>query len=219
VQKQRFINLTFHGIGVPGRSLHDGEDSVWVSEARFTSVLDAVAGRDDVRITFDDGNISDLELALPALRERGLTATFFVIADRLDVPEFLAPKDLQTLIDAGMTIGCHGMRHRHWRALGEDGLQEELVDARRVLESAAGSPVTAAACPFGSYGRHSLRALERAGYTRVYTSDRGLTHAGEWLQARTTITEHGALEPILNPEPSPYGALRRRLKLTAKRWR
>jgi peptidoglycan/xylan/chitin deacetylase (PgdA/CDA1 family) len=219
VQKQRFINLTFHGIGVPGRSLQDGEDNVWVSEARFTSVLDAVAGRDDVRITFDDGNISDLELALPALRERGLTATFFVIADRLDAPGFLAPRDLHTLMDAGMTIGCHGMRHRHWRTLDADGLREELVDARRLLESAAGTSVTVAACPFGSYGRQSLRALERAGYARVYTSDRGPTSAGEWLQPRTTITEHGALEPILHPELSSYGALRRRLKLTAKRWR
>jgi peptidoglycan/xylan/chitin deacetylase (PgdA/CDA1 family) len=118
-----------------------------------------------------------------------------------------------------MTIGSHGMHHLHWRALGAGSLQEELVDARRVLESAAGAPVTAAACPFGSYGRQSLRALERAGYARVYTSDRGPTHAGEWLQARTTITERGALEPILDPELSSYAALRRRLKLTAKRWR
>jgi len=217
--QHRFINLTFHGIGVPGRSLHDGEDAVWVSEGRFTSVLDAVAGRDDVRITFDDGNISDLELALPALRERGLTATFFVIADRLDVPEFLAPKHLLALMDAGMTIGCHGMRHRPWGTLDADGLQEELVDARRMLESAVGGAVTEAACPFGSYGRHSLRALERAGYARVYTSDRGPAQPDQWLQARTTITEQGALEPILNPELSTSGALRRRLKLTAKRWR
>jgi peptidoglycan/xylan/chitin deacetylase (PgdA/CDA1 family) len=217
--QQRFINLTFHGIGVPRRSLHEGEDTVWVSAGRFASVLDAVVGRDDVRITFDDGNVSDFELALPALRERGLTATFFVIAERLDVPEFLAPADLRTLADEGMTIGCHGMRHRHWRTLDHAGLREELIDAKRALESAVGRPVTAAACPFGSYGRHSLRALQLAGYSRVYTSDRGFARDGQWLQARTTITEHDPLEPILVPESSSYAAVRRRVKLAAKRWR
>jgi peptidoglycan/xylan/chitin deacetylase (PgdA/CDA1 family) len=217
--QQRFINLTFHGIGVPRRSLQEGEDKVWVSAERFTSVLDAVAGRADVRITFDDGNRSDLKLALPALRERGMSAAFFVIADRLGEPEFLAPADLRTLADAGMTIGCHGMRHRHWRTLDGAALNEELVDARQVLEAAVGRPVTTAACPFGSYDRTSLRALERAGYDRVYTSDRGHARTGDWLQARTTVTEHGALEPILSPESSPYAALRRRVKLSAKRWR
>ena len=217
--QQRLINLTFHGIGTPARSLHDGEDSVWISVERFERVLDLVAGRADVRITFDDGNRSDLELALPALRARGLTATFFVLAGRLDTPGFLARGDLQVLTDAGMTVGCHGMHHRRWRTLDDASLHEELVDAKRTLESAVERPVTVAACPFGSYGRHALRTLERAGYERVYTSDQGVARAGEWLQARTTITEDAPLEPILAPDPSSSAALRRRLKLTAKRWR
>jgi hypothetical protein len=41
---------------------------VWVSRERLDAVLDSVAGRDDVRITFDDGNASDVVHALPALR-------------------------------------------------------------------------------------------------------------------------------------------------------
>ena len=39
-----------------------------------------------MRISFDDGNASDLEIGLPALLERGLTATFFVLAGRLGRP-------------------------------------------------------------------------------------------------------------------------------------
>ncbi|MFZ0376580.1 MAG: polysaccharide deacetylase family protein, partial [Solirubrobacteraceae bacterium] len=81
--QERAINLTFHGIGRPERPLGRGEGDVWVSEARFLSLLDVAASRDDVRITFDDGNASDIEIALPALRERELSATFFVVADRL----------------------------------------------------------------------------------------------------------------------------------------
>lgn len=217
--QRQCINLTFHGIGTPGHDLAPGERDVWVSELRLLSVLDAVAGRDDVRVTFDDGNLSDLAIALPALQARDMSAIFFVIADRLDKDGYLAAADLRTLADAGMTIGSHGLRHRPWRACDTVALEEELVDARRLLEDALGGRITVAACPFGSYGRRALRALGRAGYERVYTSDRGPARPSDWLQARTTLTEHGALDLILTPDRSPYAALRRRAKLTAKRWR
>lgn len=212
----RTINLTFHGIGTPERALEVGEGDVWVSRARFAAVLDAVAGRPDVRITFDDGNASDLDHALPALRERGLTGTFFVVAGRLGDPGFLDPSGVRTLAAAGMTIGCHGMRHRPWRRLDEDTLHEELVTAKRTLETLLGAPVMEAACPFGSYDRRVLRALKRAGYRRVFTSDRGTARGTDWLQARNTVhrDDDGALISRIVPMPA-----RHRVKLIAKRWR
>ena len=61
------VTLTVHGIGTPVRPLDPGEDEVWVTVQQFEDVLDAVAGRTDVRITFDDANASDVEIALPQL--------------------------------------------------------------------------------------------------------------------------------------------------------
>ena len=58
-------------VGTPERPLEPGELDVWVGHEQFVSLLDAAAERDDVTLTFDDGNASDLEQALPALRERG----------------------------------------------------------------------------------------------------------------------------------------------------
>jgi peptidoglycan/xylan/chitin deacetylase (PgdA/CDA1 family) len=216
------LNLTFHGIGAPARELDPGEAAVWVRPDRFGAILDAVAWRPDVRITFDDGNVSDVQHALPALRRRGLTGTFFVVAGRLGEPGFLDAEGVRALAAAGMTIGCHGMRHRPWRRLDADALHEELVEAKRILEDVVGRPVTQAACPFGSYDRRVLRALKRSAYRHVYTSDRGRAHAGDWLQTRTTIraTDDAAqLGPILKPDRRSPRALVRRAKLTAKRWR
>ena len=115
----RSINLTFHGIGDPGRRLDPGEQAVWVSRAQFLSLLACAEGREDVAITFDDGNASDLEHALPALRERGLRATFFVVAGRLGTPRFLDERGVRALAAAGMEIGCHGMSHPPWRGLDD----------------------------------------------------------------------------------------------------
>jgi peptidoglycan/xylan/chitin deacetylase (PgdA/CDA1 family) len=219
---RRLINITFHGIGEPGRALDPGEQSLWLGRDRFLSVLDSVAGRGDVNITFDDGNASDVELALPALRERGLTATFFVVAGRLRTHGFLDADGVRRLASAGMTIGCHGMRHRPWRGLDDRALREELGAARRVLEDVVAGPLTRAACPFGGYDRRVLRALRACGYRAVYTSDGGTTRSGAWVQARTTVRATdgpGLLARIESSERAPHMALRRRATRAAKRWR
>jgi peptidoglycan/xylan/chitin deacetylase (PgdA/CDA1 family) len=220
--RQRSINLTFHGIGTPERALDPGEDAVWLDLPDFESVLDSVAGRDDVRITFDDGNASDVAHALPALERRGLTATFFVVAGRLGAPGFLDAAGVRRLAGAGMSVGCHGMRHRAWGRLGAPDLREELLDAKRILEDVVEHPVTEAACPFGSYDRRALRSLRRGGYRHVYTSDRGTARPGDWLQTRNTVhrgERAGFVDRVLAEERSPYELVRRRAKQAAKRWR
>jgi peptidoglycan/xylan/chitin deacetylase (PgdA/CDA1 family) len=222
VVHQRAINLTFHGIGTPERPLEPGEGDVWVSRDRFLSVLDAVPHGQSIRITFDDGNASDLEEALPALRERGLTATFFVVAGRLGEPTFLDADGVRELAAAGMSIGCHGMEHRPWRGLDANALREELVEAKRVLEAVVERPITEAACPFGSYDRRVLRGLRASGYRRAYTSDRGTTKAGDFLQARNSVGPADTpdlLERIAALDATPSRSIPRRVKLAVKRWR
>jgi peptidoglycan/xylan/chitin deacetylase (PgdA/CDA1 family) len=219
---QRAINLTFHGVGEPPRRLDPGEADVWVSRDRFLAILDAVEDQTDVRISFDDGNASDIEHALPALRERGLTATFFVVAGRLGEPYFLDIAAVRELESAGMQIGSHGLRHRAWRGLDDGALREELLDAKAILEAAVGHRVLQAACPFGSYDRRVLRRLRDSGYAHVYTSDRGTSRSHAFLQARNSIGPHdepGVLERIKRLESSPYRALPRRVKRAVKRWR
>ena len=216
----RAINVTFHGIGDPGRRLDPGEADAWISREHFLAVLDSLMGRDDVRITFDDGNASDVELALPALLERDLTATFFVVAGRMGAPRFLDAAGVEQLTAAGMVVGCHGMGHRPWRGLDEHTLREELVDAKAMLEGVVGHPVTQAACPFGSYDRRVLRRLRGAGYRRVYTSDGGPTGLHEFLQARNTVHRHDEPAVVERIARFPaHRALTRRAKLTVKRWR
>jgi peptidoglycan/xylan/chitin deacetylase (PgdA/CDA1 family) len=220
--QRRLINLTFHGVGDPDPGLPADEAATWIGHDRFLAVLDAVAGRSDVRISFDDGNASDVEHALPALYSRGLHATFFVVAGRLGQPGFLGEADVRKLSTAGMIIGCHGMHHRPWRRLDDDQLREEMLDARGRLERVVERPVTEAACPFGAYDRHVLKVLRQCGYRHVFTSDRGTVRAEDWLQPRNTVhasDDAHLLERIARLERGPRRALTRRATLTAKRWR
>ena len=179
--------LTFHGIGDPPRPVQESERSVWISKPQFEAVLDAISDREDVILTFDDGNASDAEIALPALARQGRTAIFFLVAGRLDEPGFVTTEDATKLVEAGMTVGSHGLHHTAWTALDQPDLVSDLNEARAVLEAATGRPVTEASCPFGQYDRRVLAALRQLDYEHVYTSDGGTTRERSWLRHRTTV--------------------------------
>ena len=189
-------NVCFHGVGVPDRDLEPGEDAYWIGHSEFLRILDELAEHPEVRISFDDGNTSDVEIALPALVERRLTATFFVVAGRLEQRGSLAGDHVRALADAGMEIGSHGMLHRPWRALSPLETHIELSDARAVLTEVCGRRVLDAALPMGLYDRHVLAELRRYGYRRVYTSDRARCGEHAWLQPRYSITSSDTVASV-----------------------
>jgi len=190
------INLCFHGIGTIDREREPGESRYWIAEATFLRILDEVRGRPQVRLTFDDGNRSDVAVALPALRERGLSASFFALAGRLDDPASLSAADLRELRGAGMGIGSHGWTHAPWRGLSEAQARRELVDARTILAEASDGKIEDAALPLGRYDRQLLAQLKSAGYRTVYTSDRLPARSSVWLQSRYSVTAGDTAESI-----------------------
>jgi peptidoglycan/xylan/chitin deacetylase (PgdA/CDA1 family) len=199
------INLTVHGIGPINREVDPGEGQTWVNVSQFERVLDAVASRADVRMTFDDGNASDVEIALPRLVERGITAEFFLLAGRLGERGRVDHGGLSALVDAGMAIGSHGWSHRNWRQIDDAQAREELNDAHCLLGELVGHPVSRVAIPFGSYDRRVLRRLRAAGVTRAYTSDGGRARPYVWLQARTSLRadlDSAWIKEVLDPRPS-----------------
>jgi peptidoglycan/xylan/chitin deacetylase (PgdA/CDA1 family) len=188
--------FTFHGLGEPPVSVPDSERDVWVPVEWFEAIVDALP-RAGVSLAFDDGNVSDIESALPALIKRELIARFFPLTGRIDSAGYLSADDIVKLSDAGMKIGSHGLHHRDWRGLREAELHEELVASRAMLADLANTDITEAACPFGSYDRRVLRALLRSGYERVFTSDGGAHAASSWLCSRTTVNRSRPLRDWL----------------------
>lgn len=202
-KRAHVVNICFHGIGTPRRELEPDEDAYWVGSAQFLSLLDEVMRWPAARISFDDGNASDIEIALPALTQRGLRADFFVVAGRLGSPGSLGEDEVRELHRHGMGIGNHGMHHRPWRRLDPAVRRAELVTARERLTAVCGTPVNSAACPFGQYDRRALRELRRLGYAHVFTSDRRHARPDAWLQPRHSVRAFDT------PESLRASALRR----------
>lgn len=215
--------LNFHGIGDAPGHVEPGEGKYWISQAFFHRILDLVIDHGqtaDVEITFDDGNMSDLECGVPALKDRNLTASFFVLSGRLDTPGYLSSADLTTMLREGMTIGTHGCDHVDWRTLDEERLTREICTSREVIAAACGRPVDTVAIPFGAYNGRVIRRLKAAGYERIYTSDTGPANGASRVQARTSIRSDMSLqdvERILSDRVSWKRKLRRTLAGILKR--
>lgn len=190
------IGVCFHGVGVPDSGIDPETAEYFVSRDVFLTILDELAERPEVDLTFDDGYASDVDVALPALAERGLSARFFPLAGRLGTPGHVDTAGVRALADAGMTIGSHGMRHRSWRGMDARAEDEELTQARSVIADAAGAPITSVACPFGDYDRRVLAALRGHGYTQVFTSDRRRARTGDWLQPRYSVRSHDSVATV-----------------------
>jgi peptidoglycan/xylan/chitin deacetylase (PgdA/CDA1 family) len=216
----RELIVTFHGFGEPPAGASEAERRTWLPVGWLDPLLDALPRR-QVRLTFDDGNRSDIKHALPALARHERQATFFVPAGELDKPGRLAREHVSRLRAAGMEIGSHGLHHRDWRRLSDEALERELAGSRSLLAGILDGEVREAACPFGS-DRRVLRALREAGYSRVYTSDGGPAAERAWLAPRTTINRDRPLDAWLEflsrgPQRRPLPV--RSLKRCAKRWR
>ncbi|CAI9398646.1 hypothetical protein HIDPHFAB_00038 [Nocardioides sp. T2.26MG-1] len=199
------MNICFHGVGVPDRTLEPGEAPYWISPSLFHAVLDEVAGHGGVRISFDDGNASDVEIGLPALLDRGLQATFFVLAGRLGARGSLGEDDIRELDAQGMVIGTHGMDHVPWRGLDDAVRDRELVAARDRISTVVGRRVDEAALPLGRYDRRLLGQLRGLGYAHVHTSDRAHARPGAWLQPRFSVVGTDTVSrlraDVLGPQP------------------
>lgn len=183
----RRIGLCFHGIGPRRRELESEEEGYWVSRDQFLAILDEVTDWASVDISFDDGNASDVEIALPALQDRGLSGTFYVLVGRLDQPGSLHAEDLRTLTAAGMEVGTHGWNHVPWTGLASSTFRQEVTQARSWLADVTGRPVRKAALPLGRYDRRVLTGLREEAYERVSTSDRALARSGAWLSPRFSV--------------------------------
>jgi hypothetical protein len=122
-------------------------------------------------LTFDDGHISNYELAATILQSHGLTAQFFITAGWTGIKQgYMGWNELRALQEARFSIGAHGWTHSLLTHCSDDDLKMELEKSRLTLEDKLGTSITAMSLPGGRYNRRVLAACEKAGYTQIYTS-------------------------------------------------
>lgn len=131
--------------------------------------LDARGTR--VAISFDDGVRSDYEIALPALAVRGMTATFFVVTDRVGTSGHVTWSELREMRDLGMSIQSHTRSHPFLSELSDRRLRDELAGSKARIDDELGQDTGTLAYPGGDApARRWRHLLEECGYRTIATS-------------------------------------------------
>jgi len=180
------VCLMLHGLGTPSPAISAAERPYWLPVPAFANIVDLVRGS-SARLTFDDGNASDLEIALPTLLDAGLTASFFIPSDRIGQPGYLSEDGVRALHAAGMEIGSHGCAHLNWTAVSDEMIAQDVMRSFGRLGSIIGERIRAVAVPFGACDRRILRVLKALGVGRVYSSFSGPNVGDKWIVRRDCI--------------------------------
>lgn len=128
-----------------------------------------------VAITFDDGLADFAEHAWPALCQRDLTATLYVVTDGIgeraawladgdEAPLMLTWDQVRALDGEGCEIGSHSLSHPELDTLRSGSLADEVALSRRELSTRLGHPVRSFAYPHGYHDRRVRQAVIDAGY-------------------------------------------------------
>jgi peptidoglycan/xylan/chitin deacetylase (PgdA/CDA1 family) len=209
------VCLMLHGLGPVPPHVCEEEKPYWVTEESFAAILE-LAREFPLRLTIDDGNASDFEIALPRLKRAGMRATFFIPTDRINTPGYLGEDAVRELHAAGMEIGSHGCAHLSWTDVSDAEIARDVTLSVERLGILTGEPVRSVAVPYGRCDRRVLRVLRTLGIGRVYTSFAGPEDENAWLVRRECIMAGMSLDAvreIVSRKPDAAGAVLAFLRL------
>lgn len=124
-----------------------------------------------VLLSFDDGKDNQATTALPAVLDRGMTATWYIMTVVVGNSGWTTGEQIRELADAGITIGAHTWDHHDVREYSGEDWTTQFVEPRERLQELSGQEVTSFAYPFGAWKPEALPQLSEAGYTTAFQLD------------------------------------------------
>lgn len=143
-------------------------------EAPVQTIKDSTAwgATAPVFLTFDDGEVSAITHAAPALEEHNWRGHFFITTNWIGTPGFLDRSQVIELRRRGHVIGSHSCSHpERMSHLSEEELLKEWLESRQVLEEILKEPVLVASVPAGYYSRKVGLSAASAGIKALFTSE------------------------------------------------
>ncbi|MCW2849960.1 MAG: polysaccharide deacetylase [Marmoricola sp.] len=159
---------------------------------RVLPSLAGVSDRHHIALTFDDGpDRRTTPRFLELLENRGVTATFFLLAAHAEREPVL----VREMVDAGHELAVHGWAHDCLALRPPGSLRRELLRAREVIEDVSGTEVGWYRPPYGVMTGEGLHAAGRAGLQTVLWSSWGVDWSARATPASIVSTVSRSVRP------------------------
>lgn len=141
-------------------------------------------------LTFDDGSVTVLKNAAPAMAAAGFTAINYLVADLIggtnmwdtvngEVPDRLMDDaQVRDWLAAGHEIGSHTRSHPRLSKIPPDKAREEIFDSKKMLEDRFGIPIRHFCYPYGDLSPLVRDLVAEAGYATAVTTEWGVCQPG-----------------------------------------
>jgi len=183
--------------------------SRWRKVVPLTETLSDRAYGRQTAITFDDGFRDNLTVALPLLERFQLPMTLFVTAAFLNQEGYLSEAELREVSRHPLiTIGAHGLWHRHLNRMSLNDARFELKESRRLLQDVTGQSVALLAWPFGECSEELEELSAECGYRAAWSVWKGSNNQhSRW---RIPLGRHDGLTRFIAKTTGVYGASKAR---------
>jgi len=121
-------------------------------------------------LTFDDSFSSDYEIALPLLKEKGLSAIFFIVPSYIGKTNYLTWEQVRVLSENGMKIGSHSYNHIDMLAISRKKRLSELSESRKIIEDNISKRIKLFSFPYGRYDNDVINDVFQTGYEYCFIS-------------------------------------------------
>lgn len=163
-----------------------------------------------VVITFDDGAQGVYDYAFPILRERGMRAELFVVADAIGsdaahrvswnvsdtiaIPMLVWPEVREMAAAGTIHVGSHSVTHAALQTIPLAEARREIVDSKQLIEQELGLAVPFFAYPKYGTSRAVMDEVRKAGYRAAVAGAGGM--GGRYGIFRTAVHAGDTLEVL-----------------------
>ncbi|MCX6344056.1 MAG: polysaccharide deacetylase family protein [Armatimonadetes bacterium] len=160
-------------------------------------------------ITFDDAYLSAYEHACPALIDRNMSATIYVVSGAIgginewdsragdQCESIMNAAQIRELSDAGFEIGSHTITHAHLTDISDEQLQQEVTDSKNAIEDIIGKEVVSFSYPYGNFDERIVAAVKAAGYQNAVSAKLGVAGLSDIFEIPRVNVRWNAFGPLL----------------------
>ncbi len=121
-----------------------------------------------VMLSFDDTDLEQFTVAVPAMKEHGFKGVFFIMTVSIGRPHYMSKEQVKQLADEGHAIDSHTWDHHNIKKYAGEDWVIQIEKPSRLLETITGKPINYFAYPFGLWNKEAIPELKKRGIKAAF---------------------------------------------------